>query len=130
MNSWFSNISVTLKLALGFGLVLALTCVLALTGWTSLGSLIQRSDWTADIARLNDSLTDLRITRLQYMLANGDEQIAETVQKSLDGFKAQHGQVLSQFKSPENVRLLQAQGAQIDAYQPVSYTHLTLPTKA
>ena len=117
MNSWFSNISVTLKLALGFGLVLALTCVLALTGWTSLGSLIQRSDWTADIARLNDSLTDLRITRLQYMLANGDEQIAETVQKSLDGFKAQHGQVLSQFKSPENVRLLQAQGAQIDAYQ-------------
>jgi len=117
MNSWFSNISVTLKLALGFGLVLALTCVLALTGWTSLGSLIQRSDWTADIARLNDSLTDLRITRLQYMLANGDEQIAETVQKSLDGFKTQHAQVLASFKSPANVRLLQDQGAQIDAYQ-------------
>ncbi|XXF10786.1 methyl-accepting chemotaxis protein [Pseudomonas sp. D2-3] len=117
MNSWFSNISVTLKLALGFGLVLALTCVLALTGWTSLGSLIQRSDWTADIARLNDSLTDLRVTRLQYMLANGDEQIAETVQKSLDGFKAQHAQVLSSFTSPANVRLLQDQGAQIDAYQ-------------
>ena len=117
MNSWFSNISVTLKLALGFGLVLALTCVLALTGWTSLGSLIQRSDWTADIARLNDTLTDLRVTRLQYMLANGDEQIAETVQKSLDGFKAQHGEVLSSFKSPANVRLLQEQGVQIDAYQ-------------
>ncbi|PZW71222.1 methyl-accepting chemotaxis protein [Pseudomonas sp. URMO17WK12:I1] len=117
MNSWFSNISVTLKLALGFGLVLALTCILALVGWTSLGSLVQRSDWTADIAHLNDTLTDLRITRLQYMLANGDETIAETVQKSLDGFKAQHGQVLAKFKSPENVRLLQAQGAQIDAYQ-------------
>ncbi|SHM88523.1 HAMP domain-containing methyl-accepting chemotaxis protein [Phytopseudomonas punonensis] len=117
MNSWFSNISVTLKLALGFGLVLALTCILALTGWNSLGSLIQRSNWTADIARLNDTLTDLRVTRLQYMLANGDEALAETVQKSLDGFKAQHARVLSSFKSPDNVRLLQAQGAQIDAYQ-------------
>ncbi|UQY34512.1 methyl-accepting chemotaxis protein [Pseudomonas fulva] len=117
MNSWFSNISVTLKLALGFGLVLALTCVLALTGWTSLGSLIQRSDWTNDIARLNDTLTDLRVTRLQYMLTNGDEQAAATVQKSLDGFKTQHAQVLASFKSPANISLLQDQGAQIDAYQ-------------
>ena len=117
MNSWFANISVTLKLALGFGLVLALTCVLALAGWTSLGSLIQRSDWTADIARLNDSLTELRVTRLQYMLANGDETVAETVQKSLENFKAQHADVLASFKSPDNVRRLQAQGAQIDAYQ-------------
>ena len=117
MNSWFANISVTLKLALGFGLVLALTCILALAGWTSLGSLVQRSDWTADIARLNDSLTELRVTRLQYMLANGDETVADTVQKSLDGFKAQHADVLASFKSPDNVRRLQAQGAQIDAYQ-------------
>jgi len=31
MNSWFGNISVNMKLGLGFGLVLALTCVLALT---------------------------------------------------------------------------------------------------
>ena len=117
MNSWFANISVTLKLAIGFGLVLALTIILALAGWTSLGSLIQRSNWSHDIAQLNDTLTELRITRLQYMLANGDEKIADTVQKSLDGFKAQHAEVLSTFKSPENVKRLQDQGAQIDAYQ-------------
>mgnify|MGYP006178682571 CR=1 FL=1 len=45
MNSWFGNISVNMKLGLGFGLVLALTCVLALIGWTSLGGLIDRSNW-------------------------------------------------------------------------------------
>ncbi|SDH06303.1 methyl-accepting chemotaxis protein [Pseudomonas flavescens] len=117
MNSWFANISVTWKLALGFGLVLALTVVLAFTGWTSLGGLIQRSDWTNDIAQLNDTLTDLRVTRLQYMLTNGDEQSAETVQKSLDGFAAQHAETLAKFKSPDNVRLLKEQGAQIEAYQ-------------
>ena len=32
MNSWFGNISVNLKLGLGFGLVLVLTSILALTG--------------------------------------------------------------------------------------------------
>lgn len=117
MNSWFANISVTLKLAIGFGLVLAMTLVLALAGWTSLGSLIQRSDWMGDISRLNDSLTNLRIVRLQYMLANGDEKIAENVQKTLEGFSAQHQQVLSSFKSPENVRLLKQQEGEIKAYQ-------------
>ncbi|MPQ87381.1 hypothetical protein F0170_27480, partial [Pseudomonas sp. MAFF 730085] len=60
MNSWFGNISVNLKLGLGFGLVLVLTSILALTGWTSLGSLIDRSNWMSDITQLNASLTKLR----------------------------------------------------------------------
>ena len=117
MNSWFANISVNLKLGLGFGLVLALTCVLALTGWTSLGGLIDRSNWMSDITRLNAGLTKLRITRLQYMLANGDEGVAQTVQSSLDDFKAQQQALLAQFKSPDNLKLLREQGAVIDAYQ-------------
>jgi len=117
MNSWFANISVNLKLGLGFGLVLALTCVLALTGWTSLGGLIDRSNWMSDITRLNAGLTKLRITRLQYMLANGDEGVAQTVQSSLDDFKAQQQALLAQFQSPDNVKLLREQGAVIDAYQ-------------
>ena len=67
MNSWFANISVNLKLGLGFGLVLILTGLLALTGWTSLGSLIDRSNWMGDIGQLNKDLTDLRIARLQQV---------------------------------------------------------------
>uniref|UniRef100_UPI0030DA5424 HAMP domain-containing methyl-accepting chemotaxis protein n=1 Tax=Pseudomonas sp. RA_35y_Pfl2_P32 TaxID=3088705 RepID=UPI0030DA5424 len=117
MNSWFANISVNLKLGLGFGLVLALTCVLALTGWTSLGGLIDRSNWMSDITRLNAGLTKLRITRLQYMLANGDEGVAQTVQSALDDFKAQQQALLAQFKSPDNLKLLREQSAVIDAYQ-------------
>ncbi|POA28443.1 methyl-accepting chemotaxis protein [Pseudomonas sp. GW460-R15] len=117
MNSWFANISVNLKLSLGFGLVLALTCILALTGWTSLGGLIDRSNWMSDITQLNAGLTKLRVTRLQYMLANGDETVAQTVQTALDGFKAQQQKLLSSLKSPENLKLLNEQGTVIDAYQ-------------
>ncbi|SDB09395.1 methyl-accepting chemotaxis protein [Pseudomonas sp. NFACC23-1] len=117
MNSWFGNISVNMKLGLGFGLVLVLTCLLALTSWTSLGGLIQRSNWMSDITQLNAGLTKLRVTRLQYMLTNGDETAAQNVQTTLDGFVAQQNALLSSFKSPQNVKLLKEQSAVINAYQ-------------
>ncbi len=117
MNSWFGNISVNMKLGLGFGLVLALTCVLALTGWTSLGGLIDRSNWMSDITQLNAGLTKLRVVRLQYMLTNGDETAAQNVQTTLESFAAQQQALISKFKSPENVKLLKQQAATIAEYQ-------------
>ena len=117
MHSWFANIGVGRKLAIGFGLVLALTLTLALIGWSSLGSLIQRSDWMGDISRLNTALTELRITRLQYMLADGDEAVADKAQAAYESFARLHQQTLSRFSSPANVQRLQAQGVQIRAYQ-------------
>jgi methyl-accepting chemotaxis protein len=117
MNSWFGNISVNMKLGLGFGLVLALTCVLALTGWTSLGGLIDRSNWMSDITQLNAGLTKLRVVRLQYMLTNGDETAAQNVQTTLEGFAAQQQKLINSFKSPENVKLLKEQAATIAEYQ-------------
>ncbi|MCF4994256.1 HAMP domain-containing protein [Pseudomonas syringae] len=117
MNSWFGNISVNLKLGLGFGLVLALTCVLALTGWTSLGGLIDRSNWMSDITQLNSGLTKLRVVRLQYMLTNGDETAAQNVQTTLEKFTAQQDAVIAKFKSPENLKLLKEQAKLLTEYQ-------------
>ncbi|MEE4305785.1 methyl-accepting chemotaxis protein [Pseudomonas alliivorans] len=117
MNSWFANISVNMKLALGFGLVLVFTAILALTGWSSLSGLIDRSNWMSDITSLNAQLTKLRVTRLQYMVADGDEKVAETVQVSLDGFKAYQEKLLTSFKSPANVKMLEQLGVVIADYQ-------------
>ena len=71
----------------------------------------------SDITQLNASLTKLRIVRLQYMLANGDEAVAQNVQTSLDAFAAQQQKLLDSFKSPENLKLLTEQKAVITAYQ-------------
>ncbi|GAB0082529.1 hypothetical protein TOC8172_22370 [Pseudomonas syringae] len=117
MNSWFANISVNMKLALGFGLVLVFTAILALTGWTSMTSLINRSNWMSDITSLNSQLTKLRVARLQYMVADGDEKVAEAVQVSLDGFKNYQQKLLATFKSPENVKMLEQLSAVIADYQ-------------
>ncbi|MBF8748619.1 methyl-accepting chemotaxis protein [Pseudomonas putida] len=117
MNSWFANISVNLKLGLGFGLVLVLTGLLALTGWNSLGSLIDRSNWMGDIGQLNKDLTDLRVARLQYMIANGDDAAAANTLAKLDVFSKQQQHLVSTFVSPANVKLLQELGGTIDAYK-------------
>ncbi|SNT09027.1 methyl-accepting chemotaxis protein [Pseudomonas japonica] len=117
MNSWFANLSVNRKLGLGFGLVLALTGLLALAGWSSLGSLIQRSNWMSDITRLNSDLTNLRIARLQYMIANGDDASAGNVQVKLNAFSQQLEHLLKTFKSPENLKLLQATAQVMADYQ-------------
>ncbi|WP_341959921.1 methyl-accepting chemotaxis protein [Pseudomonas sp. RC10] len=116
MKSWFANISVNKKLALGFGIVLVFTALLALIGWTSLGNMTFRSDRVADIMKLNNKLTDMRITRLQYMLSNGDEAVAQNVQTALDAFKAQQQFLQSTFVNPLNVPPIKALGEQIRAY--------------
>ena len=117
MNSWFANISVNLKLGLGFGLVLVLTGLLALTGWNSLGSLIDRSNWMSDITQLNSDLTNLRVARLQWMLTNGDDASAANVQAKLDAFGSQQQHLVNTFKSPENLKLLREQGQSISEYR-------------
>ncbi len=117
MNSWFANISVNMKLALGFGVVLFFTAILALTGWNSLGKLIDRSNWMSDITTLNAELTKLRVSRLQYMVANGDDKVAQTVQVALDGFKVQQQKLLKSFKSPANIKLLEQLSTVIAEYE-------------
>ena len=117
MNSWLSNISVNLKLTLGFGLVLVLTCVMAIFDWLSLDKMVDRSNWMSDITRLNTAFTNLRVTRLQYMLTDGDETAAQAVQGSIDAFQEQQKKLIDTFKSQENLVLLKEQQAIIGDYE-------------
>ncbi|MEE4574442.1 methyl-accepting chemotaxis protein [Pseudomonas alliivorans] len=106
MNSSFANISVNMKLTLGFGAVLFFTAILALVGWTSLDKLIYRTDRIGDITQLGNKLTDLRIARLQYMLTDGNEAAAQNMQGKLDTFKKHQQSLLSTFNNPVNIKPL------------------------
>ena len=107
MNTWFANISVKMKLALGFGVVLALTALLAVTGWSSVSKLIERSDRMVDITQLNALLDDVNSARLQYVVDNGDEKSADLAQAALNRFDAQQKRLSSVFLSPINLGNLQ-----------------------
>ena len=63
MFGWISNIRVSAKLGLGFGLVLGLTFFLALTGWTAINVLAERGLKIEDISRVSEMAKDLRIHR-------------------------------------------------------------------
>ena len=117
MKNWFADISMTRKLAIGFGSVLLLTAALAVYGWHSLGSVTHRGALMAQIASLNESLGELRAARLQYMLDNGDEKSAETVNAALDRFAARLAEISPNFSGPENVARLRKQGEQIQGYR-------------
>jgi methyl-accepting chemotaxis protein len=106
MNSWLSDISVNLKLALGFGLVLVLTTALALIGWTSLDGLISRSDKMSSIAALSNQLANLRVSRLQYMIANGDDTVGQTVLVALESYKNIQQKLSKELKDPEALKVL------------------------
>ncbi len=117
MNTWFGNISVTMKLALGFGLVLALTMALAAVSWTSLDSVVQRSERMTDVNDLTHTLTDLRVARLQYLLSNGGAAEADKVQQQIRVLAQRQQEMLPHFQNPENVRLIKQQIELIEQYQ-------------
>jgi methyl-accepting chemotaxis protein len=117
MNSWFGNVGVSRKLAMGFGAVLVLTLVLAWSGWGSLGSVIQRSGWMTEISHLNNTLTGLRIARLQFMIANGDTESTERLDKNLGIYLDQQTKLLGTFKNPVNVAMLKEQAGYNEQYQ-------------
>lgn len=116
MKSWLSNVGVTWKLALGFGLVLLLTFAMALTGWSSLGSVLNRTDRLNDIQQLNNAMTALRITRLQYMVSRGEESHAEMMRKAYDVYEREYAEALVVFTRPENAALLKQQGETLPVY--------------
>lgn len=117
MKNWFADISMTKKLAIGFGSVLMLTAALAAYSWISLGSVTHRSALIAQIASLNESLAGLRVARLQYMLDNGDAKSAEAVTEALERFSTQLEAVSSHFADPENRALLRRQAEHIQGYR-------------
>jgi len=103
--SALGNISVRAKLAFGFGLVLLLTLVISLTGWSSLSSLTSRSDKLVTIAKMAEMCRDLRIARLSYTL-NADAEHAAAVVKIMDDFDPHLRKLQSQLAQPVDLKLL------------------------
>ncbi|MBV6824439.1 methyl-accepting chemotaxis protein [Pseudomonas sp. PD9R] len=67
------NVGVNRKLGVGFGLVLLLTMLITVTGWTGLSDVTSRGDKLGYISSLNDLTKDLRIARLDYEMRRGEQ---------------------------------------------------------
>ncbi|SDW88360.1 methyl-accepting chemotaxis protein [Pseudomonas syringae] len=103
-----ANASVSLKLAVGFGLVLMMTLMISATGWFSNQALIDRGDRVTAIAEINELTLQLRINRMRYEDLY-DAETAATVRTTLDQLDAALLVARSLLRSPENIQLLDRQ---------------------
>jgi methyl-accepting chemotaxis protein len=100
------NMGVSLKLGLGFGLVLLLTVVITITGWLSVGSLIERGDKLTVISKVSDLTMELRIKRLVYE-RQYDTEAAATMTATLDKVDSAVKDASTQLNTPESMEWLE-----------------------
>ncbi|MCF5823297.1 HAMP domain-containing protein [Pseudomonas syringae] len=103
-----ANASVSLKLAVGFGLVLLMTLMISATGWFSNKALIDRGDRVTAIAEINELTLQLRINRMRYEDLY-DAETAGTVRTNLDQLDAALLVARGLLRSAENIQLLDRQ---------------------
>lgn len=115
MYRWFShqlgNLSVNLKLGIGFGLVLLLTLIITFTGWQGLQGVIDRGDKLAAISRVSQQTQELRNQRLNYEKERTAEAAAN-VEKALAALDDNLQQVRKRINDSQDKDRL---GRQIDA---------------
>ncbi len=97
--------SVTLKLALGFSLVLALSLVIAATGWQALAASLYRSQTLTVLAQLAVAGEELRADRILYRTlddANSFSRLSTSMEK-IDSSLAQLSNRLKALKAMEHL---------------------------
>ncbi|WP_040067156.1 methyl-accepting chemotaxis protein, partial [Pseudomonas batumici] len=116
MNKWIGNISVSLKLALGFALILLLTLMITFTGWMGLNSLALRGEKQTSISGIEKASKDLRIARQSYTV-NYDAAHATAVLKLLDGFDQELLLAQQLHQAPHDIQALHEIVKIVNAYR-------------
>ncbi|XBY63792.1 methyl-accepting chemotaxis protein [Pseudomonas solani] len=116
MFRWFGNISVNLKLTLGFGLVLLLTVLITLTGWLALDATLQRGDKLGASAKLSEMTKDLRIARQEYQVKQ-EPATADKVDAALMAMEAFARELDKELSDPEDHALIEQEEAALSAYR-------------
>ncbi len=111
-----SHISVTAKLALGFGLSVLLTFLIAMTGWHSANNMVDRSNKISAIASLSGLTKDLRVNRLRYQ-AERNEQNSAAVSGVLEHIQDNQRSLNGVLSNPVDLQLIEEQGRIVEDYR-------------
>ncbi|MBB6155487.1 methyl-accepting chemotaxis protein [Pseudomonas sp. JAI115] len=106
MNKLLGNLSVNLKLALGFSLVLLPTLIITFVGWFGLNAMSVRSDKQMSISEIEKISKDLRIARLFYAANHGAVNAAAVVGQ-LDRLDQNLQQARVFHKAPRDIQAIE-----------------------
>lgn len=117
------DVSVSMKLALGFGVVVLLTLLITASGWLGLNSIISRGDKLGLISEVNEGVRDVRIARLSYTLTYDAEHAAK-VRSNLDTLDANLKDASARMSMPSDLQLL-AQATDASALYRQSFSQFS-----
>lgn len=100
------NASVRLKLALGFGQVLVLSLVIALTGWQSLNAVLYRSETLSTLSQLAVTGEELRADHLLYQ-ALGDPKRLDNISLHTEKLDLHLATLSTRLKDPDDLKHVQ-----------------------
>lgn len=103
--SGLSDLSVSKKLAIGFGAVLALTILVGVVGWSKANTLVSRSEKLSNITVLSGLAMELRTQRLIFLTRRGAEG-DKALNSALDQFDQHVQLVYAQMIDPADQRTL------------------------
>jgi methyl-accepting chemotaxis protein len=115
MFGWISNIRISGKLGLGFGLVLGLTLLIAATGWYAVITLTDRGIKIEKIAQVSNYTKDLRIIRLRIG-TNPQADAYQPLQQTLDSLAAHLNSIKGEFVTSLDQDLIQQQNNSVIEY--------------
>ncbi|GFZ67872.1 methyl-accepting chemotaxis protein [Pseudomonas amygdali pv. eriobotryae] len=105
VTSTLNNVSVKFKLIFGFGIVLLLTIMIAITGWSGLSTLSDSGERLSSIEKLNETVRDVRIARLAYTISLSADKISAVIQ-GLDDLDGQAAKLRANTIAPEDLALV------------------------
>ncbi|TVM31535.1 methyl-accepting chemotaxis protein [Oceanidesulfovibrio marinus] len=111
----FKNMKISMKLGLGFGLVLLLTAAMAYTGWSSLNNLIDRYDKTSTINSIMDETYNARLQAAYYMLYQDSESVKAFQEKTDKIDKVANG-AKNMFRDAENLNRMDSISKYVGEY--------------
>ncbi len=95
------NLSLGLKISLGFGIMLIFLCIVAFIGFNSLSGVVDRVSKSEGANELVKSITDARVQVLTYMVRNDDALVAKA-EDFLNGTKDRAGELKNGFSKQAN----------------------------
>lgn len=116
MLSKLDDLSVRMKLTLGFALVLGATVLIAVVSFYALSSVVDRAAKLEESSTIDLLLSKARISQKDYMLTKKDEDLAQA-KNYVEQARAQSQQLESSLLVPEDQTLLKNILAGTEAYE-------------
>ena len=116
VNALLKNLSMTHKLILGYGLVLALMLIMALISTQSISEIVERSEQVSTLDDLDLQVYRLARAQTAY-LSNGDDVSLNELRTELSTLKSLQTDLAKDFTDANDAAQIEQQRAQTEAYQ-------------